>query len=173
MNRWIKALKAWNAEKNPGAWCVPRKGSPEHEEVVAMMGGGGKRSKAMAPKVEAPKAEAPKKKSKIRIVKELPGEREKKTEKVKEFLRKALEKRKSKKAMSQSIKLSKSEAKKLIRGLERAMDVDAGFFEEIEILELTNAELKEALNYTDLKLSLHPKKDYNFNLKEGTLNLVA
>jgi hypothetical protein len=34
--RWIEGLKIWNAKKG-GAWCVPRKGSPEHAEVKAIM----------------------------------------------------------------------------------------------------------------------------------------
>jgi len=36
--RWIEALKAWNAEHNAGRWCVPRKGTAEHEAVRKYMG---------------------------------------------------------------------------------------------------------------------------------------
>jgi len=34
-NKWITALKKWN-EKNE-KWCVPRKGTPEYEEVRKIM----------------------------------------------------------------------------------------------------------------------------------------
>jgi hypothetical protein len=37
-NKWITALKQWNGEKG-GPWCVPRKGSPEYDEVRAIMDG--------------------------------------------------------------------------------------------------------------------------------------
>ena len=36
--RWVDAVKQWNAEHNKGKYCVPRKGSPEHAQVVALMG---------------------------------------------------------------------------------------------------------------------------------------
>lgn len=35
-NKWITALKKWNTEKG-GAWCVPRKGSKEYDEVKKFM----------------------------------------------------------------------------------------------------------------------------------------
>lgn len=34
-NKWITALKKWN-EKNE-KWCVPRKGTPEYNEVRKIM----------------------------------------------------------------------------------------------------------------------------------------
>lgn len=34
--RWVDALKIWNAEKG-GAWCVPKKGSAEHAEVMKII----------------------------------------------------------------------------------------------------------------------------------------
>ena len=34
-NKWIEALKKWN-EKND-KWCVPRKGTPEYQEVRKIM----------------------------------------------------------------------------------------------------------------------------------------
>lgn len=37
--RWIEALKLWNAKHNPGKWCVARKGSPEYDQVKAIMTG--------------------------------------------------------------------------------------------------------------------------------------
>lgn len=36
--KWIDALKAYNAKK--GGWCVPKKGTPEHAEVLKIMKGG-------------------------------------------------------------------------------------------------------------------------------------
>lgn len=36
--RWVDALKEWNAKKG-GAYVVPRKGTKEHAEVKALMGG--------------------------------------------------------------------------------------------------------------------------------------
>jgi len=37
-NAWMKALKKWNSEHTKGAaWCVPRKNTPQHQEVKDMM----------------------------------------------------------------------------------------------------------------------------------------
>jgi len=36
--KWIDALKVWN-KAHGGSWCVPRKGTPEHAEVRAIMSG--------------------------------------------------------------------------------------------------------------------------------------
>jgi hypothetical protein len=30
----MEALKTWNAARNNGMWCTPRKGSKEHAEVI-------------------------------------------------------------------------------------------------------------------------------------------
>ena len=35
--KWIEALKKFNAGK--GEWCIPRKGSREHKEVLSIMQG--------------------------------------------------------------------------------------------------------------------------------------
>ena len=35
--KWIEALKKFNAGK--GEWCIPRKGSREHKEVLIIMQG--------------------------------------------------------------------------------------------------------------------------------------
>ena len=32
-NSWIQALKKWNAKKG-GTWCVPKKGTADHETVM-------------------------------------------------------------------------------------------------------------------------------------------
>jgi hypothetical protein len=37
--KWIEALKEWNGRKG-GAWCVPRRGTKEHDAVRAIMAGG-------------------------------------------------------------------------------------------------------------------------------------
>ena len=37
MNKWITALKQWN--KGKSKWCVPRKGSTSHKEVLNIMEG--------------------------------------------------------------------------------------------------------------------------------------
>lgn len=39
--RWVEALKIWNAEHNPGKYCVVKKGTPEYDQVRAIMGGEG------------------------------------------------------------------------------------------------------------------------------------
>jgi len=84
--KWIEALKQWNKDRD--AWCMPRKGTAEHAQVMAIMGKSAKKvekkeeakgapfdirasfgKKKEAPKAEAPKAEPPakpSKKSKIR-----------------------------------------------------------------------------------------------------------
>ena len=36
-NDWIEALKVWNKQRNVGMWCVPKKDTTEHSEVVAIM----------------------------------------------------------------------------------------------------------------------------------------
>lgn len=33
--KWIDALKKWNEGK--GAWCIPKKGTPQHAEVISLM----------------------------------------------------------------------------------------------------------------------------------------
>lgn len=43
--RWVDALKKWNAEHNPGKWCVPKKGTAEYTAVRAIMAGEKKESK--------------------------------------------------------------------------------------------------------------------------------
>ena len=35
--KWIEALKKFNARK--GEWCVPKKGTREHKEVLSIMQG--------------------------------------------------------------------------------------------------------------------------------------
>ena len=35
--KWVEALKKFNDGK--GAWCIPRKGSREHKEVLSIMQG--------------------------------------------------------------------------------------------------------------------------------------
>ena len=36
-NDWIEALKVWNKQRNAGMWCVPKKDTTEHSEVLAIM----------------------------------------------------------------------------------------------------------------------------------------
>jgi len=48
MTTWIEALKKWNAGKP--AWCIPRKGSKEYDEVKAIMARKFKFTKKPAPK---------------------------------------------------------------------------------------------------------------------------
>ena len=47
MNKWIIALKKWNAGKSK--WCVPRKGSSGHREVMNIVAGKATRSKQLKP----------------------------------------------------------------------------------------------------------------------------
>ena len=49
MNKWRVALKKWNEGKNK--WCVPRKGSSGHKEVMDIVAGKATRSKKVKPKV--------------------------------------------------------------------------------------------------------------------------
>ena len=48
--RWIEAVKIWNTEHNKGKWCVPKKGSPEHSEVMKIMKAEKKVEKKPVPK---------------------------------------------------------------------------------------------------------------------------
>ena len=44
-NNWMIALKQWNSKKSK--WCVPRKGTPEHAEIMKIKArlDGGKRKR--------------------------------------------------------------------------------------------------------------------------------
>ena len=33
-NYYFEALKRWNANNNPGRWCIPKKYSKEYEEIM-------------------------------------------------------------------------------------------------------------------------------------------
>ena len=65
-NSWIEALKIWNGKKG-GTWCVPRKGSVEHAEIMKIMRGASPAPKKgnikfkKAPPKKAPVKKAPKK----------------------------------------------------------------------------------------------------------------
>ena len=53
--KWLEALKTWNASKG-GSWCVPKKGSPEHQEVLKIMRGEvtpTEKKKVIKPKIKA------------------------------------------------------------------------------------------------------------------------
>jgi hypothetical protein len=85
--RWVEGLKIWN-EKKGGAWCVPRKGTPEHAEVKAIMAGDKKVEKVKVKPRISEKGKAMIEERKV----------ESKKEKVKSFLKRAVEKYKAKKA---------------------------------------------------------------------------
>ena len=106
--RWVEALKKWNSEKG-GAWCVPKKGSAEHAAVMKIMKG---------------EAEAPKKKVRPVLMGKVREEKAKATvekvkttmkkEKIREFLKKALAKRKeSKRTFEERYEAAKAKAKKM------------------------------------------------------------
>ena len=57
--RWIDAVRKWNDEHNKGLWCMPRKGTKEHAQVMAILNAG--KLKAAEPAAAAPKMDAPKK----------------------------------------------------------------------------------------------------------------
>ena len=86
--RWIDAVKIWNQEHNKGTWCMPRRGSPEHARVKAIMEG----------KKEKPK------KAKVRLAEESEEEtatrmgKVAKESKAKKLLSKAIAKYKARKA---------------------------------------------------------------------------
>jgi hypothetical protein len=73
MSVWISALKEYNSKK--GMWCMPRKGTAEHAEVMKIMDKM-KGSKAKAePKAEPEaKPEAVKKTRKAKVVQESESE---------------------------------------------------------------------------------------------------
>jgi len=49
---WVEALKAWNA-KHGGKYTIPRKGTKEHAEVMAIMHGGAPRPEKFIQEVVA------------------------------------------------------------------------------------------------------------------------
>ena len=56
---WNEALKEWNASHG-GKWTIPRKGSAEYEQVMAIVNKkAGHPSKESQPKDEQPKDEVP------------------------------------------------------------------------------------------------------------------
>jgi hypothetical protein len=59
--RWIDALKEWNGKS--GTWCIPRKGSPQHKEIRAIMDKGKEKAKNTIESFAQMK-QAPKKSSK-------------------------------------------------------------------------------------------------------------
>lgn len=105
VSAWIEALREWNSKHNAGTWCVPRKGSKELEAARAILA---RIKKERGGKVEAPKAakeKAPKMKkaspevqAAFETAMKKHKEGESKKEKVKAFLKRALEKRREKKA---------------------------------------------------------------------------
>ena len=66
--KWVDALKVYNTGKS---WCVPRKGSPEHAEVMKIMG----KSKVESP--AAPAAPAKMSVSKAEAIKQIKANKEK------------------------------------------------------------------------------------------------
>ena len=78
MTTWIEALKIWNGRKG-GSWCVPRRGSVEHSQVMDIKNGG---TPSPAPK----KAPAPKKQN-IKFKKKAPSFKYTKEEAKREILK--------------------------------------------------------------------------------------
>ena len=66
--KYFEALKLWNTEHNAGAWCVPRKGTPEYDAVMLIL------SKHNPPKPakKEPKAKPAKKEPKAKPAKKEP-----------------------------------------------------------------------------------------------------
>lgn len=55
--KWLEALKQWNAGHG-GRWTIPKKGTPEHNQVLAIQGRTGaeepdEETKAMVDAIEA------------------------------------------------------------------------------------------------------------------------
>lgn len=113
VSAWIEALREWNGKHNEGTWCIPRKGSKEQAEARAILERIKKERKSKEEKLEG--GERPKKEPKMkratpeqteklrealaRMKSEKVIEKVKMTSKkvkVKEFLKKALEKKKAK-----------------------------------------------------------------------------
>jgi hypothetical protein len=93
--RWVEGLKIWNGRKG-GAWCVPRKGTPEHAEVKAIMAGE-KKVEKIKPRVSE-KGKAMMEERKV----------ESKKEKVKGFLKRAVQKYKEKKSVPKETPILKA-----------------------------------------------------------------
>lgn len=97
--RWVEALKLWNS--NQPAWCIPRKGTPEHAEVKRIMAGEKVVRHADEERTKKAKAEVQ------RVIKEAEvvgkAKRTVSKEKLKSFMRKAVEKKRAKKAEEEFI----------------------------------------------------------------------
>jgi hypothetical protein len=53
MMTWIEALRKWNSSKK--TWCIPKKGTREYEEVLAIQREGSKSVKSLIKSIEKKK----------------------------------------------------------------------------------------------------------------------
>lgn len=137
--RWVEALKVWNGRKG-GAWCVPRKGTAEHAEVMKIIAGG------KEAKVEAPKKFKPRVRPEVM---EAFAEKKKegKREKVKSFLKRALEKHRERKGKVE-VKKEETPLEKLNRMEEEVRnggEVSEEYFREISQVN-ENTPMPQLLN---------------------------
>ena len=154
--KWMEAVKMWNEKHHPGKWCMPRKGSPEHAEVKAIMAGEEpkpiKKFKLLKKKVEEkPEEKAEDKKiyddftsspppiKKFKVRK--PAEKarlleigksidtSKKMERVKKFLKKVMELRREAKA-EKDAKKRKEKEERVLRMMEMVYGMKLSKFQE-------------------------------------------
>ena len=109
--KWVEALKIWNQKKG-GPWCVPRKGSEEHAEVMKIVRG----EKLRASEASAHAARAGGGSSKAAMEEQITSKAKKsiRKEQVKSFLRRALEKQRAKKPKSVAPQVSEVESRKAL-----------------------------------------------------------
>jgi hypothetical protein len=165
--RWVEALKIWNAEHNPGKWCVAKKGSPEYDQVRAIMDKhkkpadekkvkGGKKVTIVPP--EAPKmSEAMRAKFKEAREKAIAAGKEKKAklEGVKERLGKATAMKRLAKALKAHIAKKKETGKKLKTksGVPYTIEAGTGDFKGYDILKIAGSRF--LLEHMDGKMGLY------------------
>lgn len=124
--RWTEALKIYNQGK---MWCVPKKGTKEHAEVLAIMrgDGGGKKietpkatpttPKKIRPKIEKMATKSDDINKRLKALKDLKGKiSQKKRAKVVEFLRSVIQKKKD--TLSVGEKILQDNVRKTDKGKE-------------------------------------------------------
>ena len=109
--KWVEALKIWNQKKG-GPWCVPRKGSEEHAEVMKIVRG----EKMKASESSAHAASGGGGSSRAAMEEQITSKAKKsiRKEQVKSFLRRALEKQRAKKPKSVAPQVTEVESRKAL-----------------------------------------------------------
>ena len=163
--KWVEALKIWNAQKG-GAWCVPRKGSAEHAQVMKILRGEKlKASEASAVGMSGGGSSMDAEKARITSVAK--GRISK--EKIKSFLKKALEKAREKK---KPFAVKFKEAKAKARMMEEEVGTGAGQDYLDDFIKKHSKEFDEMIETQEKEQYkfIHPEYVFEFGIEVGGLS---